>query len=76
MLQVGQQLMYTGSLLVATWLLWIVPVIALVNAQKAVYGGTPRVIRTLVGLLLFSVYAPLVALSSLVWRPQWKGRRV
>jgi hypothetical protein len=48
----------------------------LVNAQKAVYGGTPRVIRTLVGLLLFSVYAPLVALSSLVWRPQWKGRRV
>lgn len=76
MLQVGQQLMYTGSLLVATWLLWTVPVVALVNAQKAVYGETPRVIRTLVGLLLFSVYAPLVALSSLIWRPQWKGRRV
>lgn len=75
-LQVGQQLVYTGSLLLASWWLWIAPIIALVNAQKAVYGEVPRVFRTLVGLLLFSVYAPLVALSSLVWRPRWKGRRV
>ncbi len=75
-LQVGQQLVYTGSLLLAAWWLWIAPIIALVNAQKAVYGEAPRVFRTLVGLLLFSVYAPLVALSSLVWRPMWKGRRV
>lgn len=75
-LQVGQQLVYTGSLLLAAWWLWIAPNIALVNAQKAVHGEPTRVFRTLVGLLLFSVYAPLVALSSLIWRPQWKGRRV
>jgi len=26
--------------------------------------------------LLFAVYAPLIALVSLVYRPRWKGRRV
>lgn len=74
-LRVGEQALYTWCMVLAAWALWSVPVVRLVNAMKAVYGEPPRSARSVLALLCFVVYAPLVALVTLVHRPRWKGRR-
>jgi biofilm PGA synthesis N-glycosyltransferase PgaC len=73
-LQVGQQVLYTWCMVLAAWALWSLPVVRLVNAMKAVYGEPPRSARSVLVLLCFVVYAPLVALVALFHRPRWKGR--
>ncbi|MCC6840022.1 MAG: glycosyltransferase [Flavobacteriales bacterium] len=69
-------------LLIATaWLLWALPVVALVRTVKQLMaaGDTGREDRsgalgTVLSLLAFSCYAPLIAVASLVLKPKWKGR--
>lgn len=58
------------------WLLWVVPTAALVLEVRRNLGQQRSVLVTVGCQLLFAVYAPLIALVSLVYRPRWKGRRV
>jgi hypothetical protein len=68
-------------LLAACWLLWLLPVLALVRAVRrylraadAPDHGRGSVVHTLLALMAFQVYAPVLAVLSLFIRPHWKGR--
>lgn len=66
----------TLLLLFAAWLLWIVPVVALVAEVRSFLEQRSWPIVSLLCFLLFTLYSPLIVLISLVYRPKWKGRRV
>ncbi|MBK9147239.1 MAG: glycosyltransferase [Flavobacteriales bacterium] len=72
----GQHGFYQFILLLAAWLLWVVPIIGLVQDLKRAFSKPSGTAPTLLALLAFTVYAPLIALLSLVVRPKWKGRRL
>lgn len=63
-------------LLAGAWLLWLLPVLLLVGEAKRFFGERPTPLRSMIALLLFTVYAPVIAIAALVVRPRWKGRRV
>ncbi len=73
-LDLGGGFLRTWALLAAAWLLWIVPVIGLVNAAKRALGVRPAPFRSLLALLVFPLYSLPVALASFVVRARWKGR--
>ncbi|MBX2974248.1 MAG: glycosyltransferase [Flavobacteriales bacterium] len=66
----------TLLLLVFAWLLWVVPVTALVLEVRRFLGQRRSALVTAWCYALFTVYSPVIALVSLFYRPQWKGRRV
>lgn len=72
----GAHALHSAALLLAAWLCWILPIIALVGDAERLVNREARPFRALVALLAFSVYAPLIAAASLVLRPMWKGRRI
>ncbi|MBK8582372.1 MAG: glycosyltransferase [Flavobacteriales bacterium] len=69
-------------LLTGAWCLWLVPVLGLVQQVKrsVLSSQNPPKRRdafpTLLSLLAFSLYAPVVALASIFIRPTWKGRKI
>lgn len=63
-------------LLLGAWLLWSVPAIVLVQEVRRYLGQRSLAMVTLCCQVLFSVYAPLIALASFVVRPAWKGRKL
>lgn len=70
-------------LLAAAWVLWAWPVLGLVAEVRRFVRQAPhpcagrgRAAAAFLSLLAFSVYAPVVAVASLVVRPTWKGRRL
>lgn len=63
------------ALLLLSWLLWCVPAVRLVREVKAFLSQRHSNFVAFLGLVLFSLYAPLIALLSWVVRPQWKGRK-
>ena len=63
-------------LLAGAWLLWLLPVLLLVGEAKRFFGERPTPLRSMIALLLFTVYAPVIAIAALVVRPRWKGRPV
>jgi cellulose synthase/poly-beta-1,6-N-acetylglucosamine synthase-like glycosyltransferase len=63
-------------LLLMAWVLWAAPVIGLVQDVKRAFGKPSGTAPALMALFAFSVYAPVIALLSLVVRPKWKGRRL
>lgn len=70
-------------LLATAWLLWLLPILALVREVRAfLHAAYPAqrikapMASTLFSYVAFHVYAPVVALGSLFWRPVWKGRRI
>jgi poly-beta-1,6-N-acetyl-D-glucosamine synthase len=72
--RIGQGMLFTGAILGAAWCAWLLPVLGLAgDAQRFLSGASSRR-RSLVALLAFTLYAPVIALLSLVWRPKWKGR--
>lgn len=69
-------------LLASAWLLWLLPVLALTRAVRRflhINGEQPpgrgAGLSTFVSLVAFTIYAPIVAVTSLFIRPKWKGRR-
>lgn len=69
-------------LLAAAWLLWLLPVLALTRAARKFLreAGNHEHLRrrgttTVLSLLAFSIYAPIIALLSIFIRPLWKGRK-
>lgn len=70
-------------LLASAWMLWLLPVLALVREVRLFLGAMEPVqpqprghVGTVCSLLAFSCYAPLIAVAALVVRPVWKGRRL
>jgi hypothetical protein len=74
--RIGQGMLFTGAILGAAWCAWLLPVLGLAgDAQRSLSGGSSRW-RSFVALVAFTLYAPAIALLSMVWRPKWKGRKV
>lgn len=73
---VNQGFFRSTLLLAGAWLLWLLPVLLLVGEAKRFFGERPTPLRSMIALLLFTVYAPVIAIAALVVRPRWKGRRV
>lgn len=83
--RIGQGMFYTLTFLAAAWLVWLVPILRLVSTMERSYassgepGDPPKADgawSTLPAVLLFSLYAPLIAIVSIFVRPTWKGRRI
>lgn len=74
--RVGQGWFFTWALMVAAWSAWLIPVIGLTVDVKRWLGDHSGYLRSFMGLVAFTVYAPLIAIASLFVRPKWKGRRV
>jgi hypothetical protein len=72
----GQGIERTGLLILASWALWSLPIVSLVNAQKRAMRVRPRPLRTWLAALCFVVYALPIALAALMIRPRWKGRGI
>ncbi|MBK8226057.1 MAG: glycosyltransferase [Flavobacteriales bacterium] len=72
----GQHGFYQLILLIVAWLLWVAPIIGMVQDVKRAFSRPSGAASTLLALVAFTVYAPLIGLLSLVVRPKWKGRRV
>jgi cellulose synthase/poly-beta-1,6-N-acetylglucosamine synthase-like glycosyltransferase len=64
------------SLLVLSWVLWLVPVLVLVRHVRAFLGLNNAWPISALAYVAFCVYSPLIALLALVVRPRWKGRRI
>lgn len=61
--------------LVLAWLLWIIPPVALVGDVRRYLGQRRSPLITTVCYVVFTVYAPLIAITSIFIRPRWKGRK-
>lgn len=66
----------TLLLLFAAWLLWIIPVVALVMEVRRFLIQRAWSFVSLFSFLLFTVYSPLIAIISFIYRPHWKGRKL
>lgn len=73
---VGQGLFRSVLLVGSAWLLWALPVLALVREADRFLDRPSSTIGNAFSLLAFSVYAPVIAVASLFVRPLWKGRRI
>ncbi len=75
--RVGDGLLRTWTLLLAAWAAWCVPLVQVTGDVHRLAGEErPRPVRTFAALLAFTVYAPVIAVVSRVFRPRWKGRRI
>lgn len=72
----GGQALYAALLLAGAWLCWLLPIIGFVRDAGRTLGKPVKAIHALLALVAFTVYAPIIGLLALVWRPKWKGRRV
>ncbi|HRH36787.1 MAG TPA: glycosyltransferase, partial [Flavobacteriales bacterium] len=73
---IGQHALYTAALLVASWLAWGAPLLGMVTEVRTTFQREPKRVRALLSLIAFTLYAPIIALASMVVRPRWKGRRL
>ena len=88
---IGEGLFYTGILLIASWVLWLLPILRLTQEMKAFFGGAEThytaegrkkytglraSVAPFFALIAFTLYAPIIALASIFIRPLWKGRKV
>jgi len=72
----GHNGFYQLLLLASAWLLWLLLPLGLVRDVQRALGVQGRAVTHLLALIAFSLYAPLIAVLSLVVRTAWKGRRV
>lgn len=72
----GQQAFQQMLFIAAAWLLWAVPPLGLVAEVQRMFGVRDRTVTNVIALFAFSAYAPVIAVLSLMIRPNWKGRRV
>lgn len=84
-LQLGQGALYSLSLILGAWAVYVFPILRLVQSMERKHAealGAPEPARsdgswsTMPALVLFSLYAPAIAIMSIFVRPLWKGRRI
>jgi cellulose synthase/poly-beta-1,6-N-acetylglucosamine synthase-like glycosyltransferase len=64
------------ALLCVSWLLWLVPSVALVMEAKRFLGQRRSFLIAALCYMVFMVYSPMIALLAKVMPTQWKGRPV
>ena len=74
--RIGEQALFTTALLIAAWSMWIISVLALVRAVRTRFDQPASPFGTLTSMIVFTCYAPVIAMVSPFLRPVWKGRRV
>lgn len=69
-------------LLASAWLLWLLPVLSLARTVRRFlhtaddhHNEKGSRLPSLLSLIAFTLYAPVIAVVSLFFRPKWKGRR-
>ncbi|MBL8000605.1 MAG: glycosyltransferase [Flavobacteriales bacterium] len=72
----GQGLLFAVLMLCVAWCAWAFPTVGASGDARTLLCGRRAPWRTTLALVCFSLYAPVIALASLVVRPRWKGRRV
>lgn len=72
----GQGAFYTSLLIAGAWCSWTIPILALVNDVRRLLQRRASLGGTVLSLIAFSIYAPLIAAASMFVRPMWKGRRI
>ncbi len=86
-IQPGEGLMSTLLLLISACLLWLVPIVRLVQAMDRFFSAADpdpqapgrsaaTALLTIPALIAFMIYAPIIAILSIFVRPIWKGRRI
>ena len=56
------------------WSLWLVPAVNLTTTVRRAFHLRTWPLVTAMCFLLFTIYAPLIAVAALIHRPRWKGR--
>ncbi|MEO8066182.1 MAG: glycosyltransferase [Flavobacteriales bacterium] len=56
------------------WCAWLIPLVVLVTSANGTVGRKASPFSIAMHLVLFSIYAPVIALVSAFFRPRWKGR--
>lgn len=74
--RMGQQVLFKAALLAAAWLCWLLPTVALVRDVRSAMQQPGHRPFTLAGLVAFTCYAPVIALSSMILPVRWKGRSI
>jgi cellulose synthase/poly-beta-1,6-N-acetylglucosamine synthase-like glycosyltransferase len=62
-------------LVIALWSAWLVPLVVITTSINDTIDRKPSPFAVALDLVLFSLYAPTIAILSLVHKPIWKGRR-
>lgn len=72
----GQGAFYSSLLIAGAWCSWTIPILALVSDVRRLLQRRASIGGTVLSLVAFSIYAPLIAGASMFVRPMWKGRRL
>ncbi|MBP7407624.1 MAG: glycosyltransferase [Flavobacteriales bacterium] len=72
----GQHALFTAALLTGAWAVWMLPVIGLVHAVRNRMQRPASSLGTCTSFVAFACYAPIIAVTSLIVRPKWKGRNL
>ncbi|MFZ1688958.1 MAG: glycosyltransferase [Flavobacteriales bacterium] len=62
------------GLALVLWCAWLIPLVVLISSMNDTLGRRPAPLSLVMHLMLFSLYAPAVAMLSAFHRPGWKGR--
>jgi len=62
-------------LVMALWGAWLVPIVVITTSINGTINRKPSPFAVALDLVLFSIYAPVIAVLSLMHKPTWKGRR-
>ncbi len=80
---VGENALYTWTMLIGAWLSWVLPILRVANGMRTFFATNdgdlhtgPNGLRTPLALIAFVIYAPIIAIASLFVRPMWKGRTI
>ena len=73
---VGSRFLMGALLMLGAWLIYLGAVSVLVRNGQRFAGQRSSTVGALLSYMAFALYAPLLALASLFWRPEWKGRRI
>lgn len=72
----GQRALFSAAFLAGAWIAWSLPVIGLVRDVRTSMQRPASAFGTLMSFVAFSCYAPIIAITSMVFRPKWKGRNL
>lgn len=78
----GQGVLRDALLLASAWLLWLVPILGLMREVRRFQRRAGAILNsgagaiTLLSLVLFTIYSPIITVASFFVRPKWKGRKI
>jgi poly-beta-1,6-N-acetyl-D-glucosamine synthase len=73
---IGDHAVFNAALLIGAWACWSLPTLAMVRDVRGSFARPNNEWAAVLGLIVFSFYAPLIAVAGLAAKPMWKGRRI